>query len=188
MPKQPKLAVLVSGTGSNLHAIIGKLDVRCIIADRICPAITDIASTARIPNLTIKRRFDQCFDHTELTCKVLDTLKFFDIEVVAMAGFMTILSSFIFKAYPNRILNIHPSLLPDFKGAHAVCDALASGRKITGCTVHIATEQLDAGTILAQQQVPILEGDTIETLHERIKIAERQLYPKTIAQFFEEYL
>jgi phosphoribosylglycinamide formyltransferase-1 len=103
-----------------------------------------------------------------------------------MAGFGTILSQAIHDAYPGRILNTHPALLPAFKGWHAVEDALAAGVKVTGCTVHVATLEVDTGPIVAQEAVPVLADDTKETLHERIKAVERRLYPDTIRSFMEE--
>ena len=103
-----------------------------------------------------------------------------DIDLIAMAGFGTILSEEFHVAYPGRILNTHPSLLPEFKGWHAVQDALDAGVATTGCTVHVATVALDEGPILAQQAVSVRSGDTAETLQERIKEVERTLYPATI--------
>ena len=105
------------------------------------------------------------------------------IDVVAMAGFMTVLSARLFEVYGDRVLNTHPSLLPAFPGAHAVRDALAYGVKVTGCTVHVATEQVDHGPILAQEAVEVLPGDDEGSLHERIKAVERRLYPATIEGF-----
>ena len=99
-----------------------------------------------------------------------------------MAGFGTIVTNYFHLAYPGRILNTHPSLLPAFKGWHAVTQALASGVSETGCTVHIATEQLDDGPILAQRRVVIESDDTEETLHERIKLVERELYPLVVGR------
>lgn len=126
----------------------------------------------------------QQFDRVRYTEKIIEVLDQNKIDLVAMAGFMTILSAPIFEKYKNRILNSHPSLLPLFKGDNAVADALASGNKVTGTTVHIATEKLDdEGNILAQEQVPILPNDTVETLHERIKQVERILYPKVIREY-----
>jgi phosphoribosylglycinamide formyltransferase-1 len=89
----------------------------------------------------------------------------------------------MFDAYDGRVLNTHPSLLPAFRGAHAVPEALAAGVKVTGCTVHVATLEVDSGPILAQEAVPVLEGDTAESLHERIKAVEHRLYPETIRRF-----
>jgi len=103
-----------------------------------------------------------------------------------MAGFGTILAPDIFSVYPGRILNTHPALLPAFKGWHAVRDALAAGVKVTGCTVHVATEVVDVGPILAQEAVPVEPGDSEDSLHERIKVVERRLYPQTIRLFLQE--
>jgi phosphoribosylglycinamide formyltransferase-1 len=97
-----------------------------------------------------------------------------------MAGFMTVLDKPIFDAYPDGITNTHPSLLPAFKGAHAVEESLAAGVKITGCTVHFATLEVDHGPILAQEPVEVVDGDTVESLHERIKTVERRLYPEVL--------
>src|SRR4029450_13505036 len=108
-------------------------------------------------------------------------------DVVAMAGFGTIVPD-LPAAFPGRVLNTHPALLPAFKGWHGVRDALAAGVKVTGTTVHIATAEVDAGPILAQEAVPVLPGDTEATLHERIKQVERRLYPATIRRFIEENL
>lgn len=105
-----------------------------------------------------------------------------------MAGFNTVLSPSIFEVYGGRILNTHPALLPSFKGHYAVRDALAYGVKITGCTIHIATPEVDVGKILAQQAVPVLEGDTEDSLHERIKEVERSLYLETIRAFIADEL
>ena len=114
------------------------------------------------------------------TERVVDALQRHDVDLVAMAGFMTILEKPVFDAFPGRILNTHPALLPAFRGAHAVEEALEAGVKVTGCTVHVATLEVDAGPILAQEAVPVLDGDTVESLHERIKAVERRLYPDTI--------
>ena len=100
-----------------------------------------------------------------------------------MAGFMTILEKPMFDAFAGRVLNTHPALLPSFRGAHAVADALAAGVKLTGVTVHVATLEVDEGPIVAQEAVPILPGDTVEALHERIKAVEHRLYPRAIKEF-----
>ena len=120
------------------------------------------------------------FDRVRFTERVVDALQSHDVDLVAMAGFMTILEKPVFDAFPGRILNTHPALLPAFRGAHAVEDALEAGVKVTGCTVHVATIEVDAGPILAQEAVPVLDGDTVASLHERIKAVERRLYPETI--------
>jgi phosphoribosylglycinamide formyltransferase 1 len=105
---------------------------------------------------------------------------------VVMAGFGTVLGEPVHDAFGGRILNTHPALLPAFPGWHAVEDALAAGVSVTGCTVHLATVETDAGPVLAQEQVPVLEGDTVSSLHERIKEVERRLYPATIRTFISK--
>ena len=109
-----------------------------------------------------------------------DALLDASVDLVAMAGFGTVLDAPVHEAFPERILNTHPALLPQFPGWHAVEDALAAGVSETGCTVHVATVVMDSGPILAQERVPVLEGDTVESLHERIKRVERRLYPATV--------
>jgi phosphoribosylglycinamide formyltransferase-1 len=107
------------------------------------------------------------------------------VDVVVMAGFGTVLGEPIHAAYPGRVLNTHPALLPAFPGWHAVADALAAGVSETGTTVHIATLEMDAGPVLAQATVAVLPDDTEDTLHERIKSVERSLYPDTIRRFID---
>jgi phosphoribosylglycinamide formyltransferase-1 len=176
-----RIGVLASGGGSNLEAILqAGLPVVAVVVDRPCRA-TEVAEAAGVPFRVVLRRPDRlAFTH-----EVVDALEEHDVEVVVMAGFMTILDKPIFDAFDGRVLNTHPSLLPSFRGAHAVEEALAAGVKVTGCTVHVATLEVDAGPILAQQAVPVLDGDTAETLHERIKEVEHRLYPETIRRFAE---
>src|SRR5919199_5222223 len=148
-----------------------------VLVDRPCGA-TAIAEAAGVPARVVPRRPDRlAFTHD-----VVDALAEHDVELVVMAGFMTILEKPIFDAYEGRVLNTHPSLLPAFRGAHAVADALAAAVKVTGCTVHVATLEVDSGPILAQEAVPILETDDEDTLHERIKAVEHQLYPRVLAE------
>jgi phosphoribosylglycinamide formyltransferase-1 len=179
------IAVFVSGTGSLLEAMVSnELNIKLVLADRKCRGL-EIARSAGIETHLLERTdFSPRFDSPAYTNDVSYAISRRRIHVVAMAGFMTILDPLIFKkGYRDRILNIHPALLPAFKGHHAVRDALAYGVKITGSTVHIATEELDAGRIIAQEAVPVLPDDTESTLHERIKKVERVLYPRTILQF-----
>jgi phosphoribosylglycinamide formyltransferase-1 len=128
-----------------------------------------------------RRDFGTQFDRGAFTDRIVAALT--GIDVVAMAGFMTVLGPAMFDAFPARVLNTHPSLLPSFPGAHAVPDALAAGVRITGCTVHIATERVDHGPILAQEAVAVAADDDEASLHERIKAVERRLYPLTIKEF-----
>ncbi len=175
------IAIFVSGTGSNLEAILkAGVPVALVVADRVCRGL-DIAKEAGISTALVERKtFGKDFDREEYTGRILETLTEHAIDLVAMAGFMTILSDSLFTTYAGRILNTHPSLLPLFKGDHAVKDALAAGATETGCTIHIATAELDAGPVIAQKKVPVLPNDTVETLHERIKTEERQLYPQVL--------
>jgi phosphoribosylglycinamide formyltransferase-1 len=176
-----KLAVFVSGTGSILEAILADgLEVSLVVADRPCRGL-DIAAAAGVATELVKRGgFGASFDRLAYTQEIVKVLEAHDISLIAMAGFMTILEAPIFDRYPGRILNTHPSLLPAFRGEHAVRDALTAGVKITGFTIHVATLELDAGPILAQAAVSVEEGDTVATLQERIKVAERKIYPETI--------
>jgi len=179
-----RIGVLASGGGSNLEAILrGGLPVVAVVVDRACGA-TAVAEAAGVPAELVRREtFDADFDRAAYTERVLDALQLHGVELVVMAGFGTILDKQIHDAFPGRILNTHPALLPSFPGWHAVDDALAAGVKVTGCTVHLATLEVDSGPILAQEAVPVLDGDTAETLHERIKEVEHRLYPETIRQF-----
>lgn len=180
------IGVLASGTGTVLGAVLGAgLPVAVVVTDRACAA-EKLAADAGVPVERVERpSFGPDFDRRAYTDSVVDALKRHDAGVVAMAGFGTILAASLFDAYPGRVLNTHPALLPSFKGWHAVRDALAAGVAITGCTVHVATESVDDGPILAQRSVDVLPGDTEETLHERIKAVERVLYPETIRRFLE---
>ncbi|HTW10493.1 MAG TPA: phosphoribosylglycinamide formyltransferase [Acidimicrobiales bacterium] len=179
-----RLAVLASGAGTLLEAILdADLEACLVVADRPCRAI-DVARSAGVPAALVTREsFGQGFDRSGYTRRLVEVLQAHRADVVAMAGFGTVLSGEIFDVYRGRILNTHPALLPAFKGWHAVRDALAAGVRTTGTTVHIATEMVDDGPILAQEEVPVLPGDTEHTLHERIKTVERRLYPDTIRRF-----
>jgi phosphoribosylglycinamide formyltransferase-1 len=181
-----RLCVLVSGSGTILEAMVrAGLEVALVAADRRCRGL-DVAFGAGIETLLVSREqfggFAPTFDREGFTTELTDALRSRDIDLVAMAGFGTIVTGSFHVAYPGRVLNTHPSLLPAFKGWHAVAQALTSGVSETGCTVHIATEALDDGPILAQRRVPIEPDDTEETLHERIKLLERELYPLVVGR------
>jgi phosphoribosylglycinamide formyltransferase-1 len=180
------IGVLASGSGTILQAILESgVAVSVVVVDRPCAA-TEVAEEAGVPAELVERRsFGPDFDRIEYSHRVVEVLKRHDVELVAIAGFGTVLEQPVFDAYEGRVLNTHPALLPSFKGWRAVEDALAAGVKITGCTVHIATLDFDAGPILAQEAVPVLLEDTKETLHERIKDVERRLYPQTIKEFLK---
>jgi phosphoribosylglycinamide formyltransferase-1 len=178
-----RIAVLVSGTGTILDAFLAAgLPVAVVVADRPCPALGRAEAAGVEAVLVARSTFGADFDRDAYTTQVVRVLEERGVELVAMAGFGTILGAGAQAAYGGRILNTHPALLPAFPGWHAVADALAYGVKVTGCTVHVAELEVDAGPIVAQEAVPVLPGDTVETLHERIKAVERRLYPQTVAE------
>jgi phosphoribosylglycinamide formyltransferase-1 len=175
--------VLASGSGTNLEAILeANLPVAVVVVDRPCRAM-EVSAEAGVPAQLVERRsYGKDFDRVAYTEEVVDALRAHEVELVVMAGFGTVLEKPVHDAYPGQILNTHPALLPAFRGWHAVEEALAAGVKVTGCTVHVATLEVDEGPILAQEAVPVLPDDTVESLHERIKAVERRLYPATIAE------
>jgi phosphoribosylglycinamide formyltransferase-1 len=179
--------VLASGRGTILESIVDAgLPVRVVTSDRPCRAL-EVAAAAGVPTRLVARSdfggFGPGFERDRYTAALTDALRGAGVDVVVMAGFGTVLGRAVHDAFPGRILNTHPALLPAFPGWHAVADALAAGVQETGTTVHIATLDMDAGPVLAQRVVPVLPGDTEAALHERIKVVERTLYPETIRQF-----
>jgi phosphoribosylglycinamide formyltransferase-1 len=182
--------MLVSGTGTILEASLQDgLRVEVVIADRPCRGL-EIAERASIPAELVDRSdwggFGSSFDRVGYTRAVTAVLRAHEVDLIAMAGFGTVLAQPVHDAYPMRILNTHPALLPAFPGWHAVKDALEAGVAETGCTVHYAVLATDAGPVVAQKAVPVLEGDTEEILHERIKEVERRLYPAAIRKVITE--
>ena len=177
--------MLASGSGTNLEAILAAgLPVAVVVADRPCRAL-EIATKAGIAAELVERTsFDPSFDRDAYTADVVEALKPHGVELVVMAGFGTVLPRIV-DAYPGRVLNTHPALLPSFKGWHPVREALAAGVKVTGCTIHVVTDEVDEGPILAQEAVAVLPDDNEESLHERIKAVERRLYPETIRRFID---
>jgi len=176
-----RIAVLASGSGTLLEAILGDgIPVTLVVVDRPSRA-TEVASAHGVHAVVVQRSsFGADFDRAAYTREVVGVLREHGIDLVVMAGFGTVFAEPIHEAFPHRILNTHPALLPAFKGWHAVREALAMGVKVTGCTIHVATLEVDAGPILAQEAVPVLPGDDEASLHERIKAVERRLYPQTI--------
>lgn len=184
----PQIAVLASGTGTLVQAIIGEgLPVAVVVADRPCAALARAEAAGVATELVERSEWGASFDRSAYAERLVKVLRAHGVDVVAMAGFGTVVPD-LPAAFPGRVLNTHPALLPAFKGWHPVRDALAAGVKVTGTTVHVATADVDAGPILAQEAVPVLPGDTEETLHERIKQVEWRLYPATIRRFLEENL
>jgi phosphoribosylglycinamide formyltransferase-1 len=181
-----QIAVLVSGSGTLLHAILEEaLPVTLVVADRPCRAL-GIAGEKGIPAELLERvAWGPSFDRAAYGEQLVKLLRSRGVGVVVMAGFGTVVPA-LTDAYAGRVLNTHPALLPAFPGWHAVRDALAYGVKVTGMTVHVATGEVDVGPILAQEAVAVEPDDTEETLHERIKTVERRLYPATIRRFLDE--
>lgn len=179
--------MLASGSGTILQAMhAAALPIVLVVVDRECGAI-DVATNAGIPSALVERTdFSKRFDRVAYTHDVVDALREHDVDLIAMAGFGTILEKPVHDAFPDRIVNTHPALLPAFKGWHAVEEALAAGVKVTGCTVHLARLEVDDGPILAQEAVPVLPDDTVETLHERIKEVERRIYPAVLRQMVDD--
>jgi len=182
-----RIGVLASGSGTILRSLLdADLPIALVVVDRACGA-TEIAEQAGVPvELVARESFGREFDRLDYTNRVVDALERSAIDLVAMAGFGTVLDKPIHDAYPGRVVNTHPALLPAFKGWHAVEETLAAGVKVTGCTVHLATLEVDDGPILAQEAVPVLPDDSVETLHERIKEVERRLYPEVLSSLIED--
>lgn len=176
-----RLAVLVSGSGTLLESVLdARIETALVVADRPCRGL-QIADEAGVATALVERTdFGSGFGRESYTETLIDVLSSHDIDVVAMAGFGTILAAPIFDTMAGRIINTHPALLPSFPGWHAVRDALHFGVKVTGCTIHVATREVDAGPILAQEAVDILDDDDEASLHERIKVVERRLYVDTL--------
>lgn len=181
-----RLAVLASGSGTLLDAMAtAGLPIDLVMVDRRC-AVEDVAARHDIACELVERTdFTDTFDRDAFTKQVIEVLEAHSIDLVAMAGWGTILGPAAFEALPGRIINTHPALLPSFRGWHGVRDALEAGVKVTGCTVHVATEAVDDGPILAQEPVRVLPDDDEVSLHERIKEVERRLYTDTIAEILE---
>ncbi|WP_068187622.1 phosphoribosylglycinamide formyltransferase [Mycobacterium sp. UM_CSW] len=184
-PSAPaRVVVLASGTGSLLGSLIeaaaGDYPARIVAVgvDRECRA-TEVAAAASLPAFTV--RLGDYPDRTAWDAAITEATAAHSPDLIVSAGFMKILGPQFLSRFCGRTLNTHPALLPAFAGAHAVPDALAYGVKVTGCTVHLVDAGMDTGPILAQEPVPVLDGDNEETLHERIKVIERRLLVDVVA-------
>jgi len=185
-----RVGVIISGSGTNLQAIIDEIDAGNIPA-RIAVVLSnkgdayglERARNHGIPAFHVDPKAQESFGHynTALRDKLLEH----DVELVVLAGYMRLLGVEVLRAFPGRVVNIHPALLPSFAGAHGVPDALAYGVKVTGVTVHFADEEFDTGPIILQECVPIHEGDTEETLFPRIHEVEYRIYPRAIKLYAE---
>lgn len=179
-----RLGILISGRGSNFEAIAnniarGKVDaeIAIVISNRANAPGIDIARDRGIPVRVIASAGMEREAYDKL---LIDELRIHEVELVCLAGFMRKLSASVIRAFPDRVLNIHPSLLPAFAGLDAQRQALEYGVRITGCTVHFVDDFLDSGPVIIQAAVPVLEGDTVESLSARILTQEHLIYSKAI--------
>ena len=181
-----KLGILASRNGSNFEAVAqaikdGQLNAQIQVLIYNNPDAYAVVRAAKwaVPAVLLNHRDYK--SREELDEQIVQTLRQYDVEWVAMAGWMRLVTSVFIDAFPDKIINIHPSLLPSFKGGRAVEEALASGVKITGCTVHLVCLEMDSGPIVMQAAVPVLADDTPETLHARIQVQEHRILPQAIA-------
>ena len=188
-----RIVALVSGTGSNLQAVLdavaaGELDVEiaAVGADRAGTYGVERAAAAGYETFVVN--FKDYPVRADWNRALTETVGSYNPDVVLSSGFMRIVDEHFIDTFEGRYVNTHPALLPSFPGAHGVRDALAYGVKVTGCTVHIADAGVDTGPILAQAAVEVLDGDTEETLHERIKVQERRLLIETLRKISKEGL
>ena len=180
-----RLGILISGRGSNFEAIAnslarqrgGEAEIAVVISNRASAAGLEIARERGIP---VRVMPSQGLEREAYDKLLVEELRTHEVELVCLAGFMRLLSAYFVRAFPDRVLNIHPSLLPSFPGLDAQRQALEHGVKITGCTVHFVDEFLDAGPILMQAAVPVLDTDTVETLSARILAQEHAIYPLAV--------
>ena len=183
------LGILGSGKGSNCRAILeqirsGKLsaDCRIVVSDVADAGILEIAREFGVTAIYLPPGKFRTKMEPEVEGELVRLLRSAGVELVVLAGFMRVLKPVMLDAFPHRIVNLHPSLLPKFPGLEAWKQALAAGETVTGCTVHYVDTGVDSGEIIAQQSVPILPNDTALTLHQRIQLAERELFPAVIGK------
>jgi phosphoribosylglycinamide formyltransferase 1 len=183
---RPRLGLMASGSGSNFEAIVqainsGQLqaEVPIVIYNNPQAAVVARAAKLGIPSVCLNHR--DYASREALDEAIVAVLREYGVNWVVMAGWMRIVTPVLINAFPNHVLNIHPSLLPSFKGGRAIEQAFQSGVKITGCTVHYVVPEVDSGKIIMQAAVPILETDTLESLQARLQVQEHKIYPTAIA-------
>ncbi|HSL55750.1 MAG TPA: phosphoribosylglycinamide formyltransferase [Pyrinomonadaceae bacterium] len=180
-----RIAILISGRGSNMLALsdavrdgrIPDAETVVVISDKSGARGLELARERGIETLAIERRGRNREEHER---EIISALRERDVDLVCLAGYMRLLSPCFIEAFRGRILNIHPSLLPDFPGLDAQRQALDHGATVSGCTVHFVDETLDGGPIILQRTVPVIEGDTVDSLSARILEQEHQLYPEAV--------
>ena len=184
MTEPLKIGVLLSGSGTNLQAIIDAaaeglpVEIVHVVSSRPDAFGIERAHRAGIPVTVLNR--DVYADPVEADKRIAETLRYSHAEYVVMAGYMRKVTPVLLDAFPDRVLNLHPALLPSFKGAHAIQDAFDAGVKVTGITVHFANEDYDKGPIVAQRAVEVREDDTLDDLEARIHEVEHVLYPEVL--------
>ena len=192
--KRLQIGILGSGKGSNCRAILERIqsgdlaaETRLVVSDVLDAPILDMAREFGVANAYLPPGRFRTRLEPEIEKQLVQMLRDAGVELVVLAGFMRVLHEPMLKAFPRRIINIHPSLLPKFPGLEAWKQALAAGEAVTGCTVHYVDERIDHGQIVAQREVRILPNDTPESLHARIQVLEHELYPAIIAEFCERF-
>ena len=192
--KRLQIGILGSGKGSNCRAILERIqsgdlaaETRLVVSDVLDAPILDMAREFGVANAYLPPGRFRTRLEPEIEEQLVQMLRDAGVELVVLAGFMRVLHEPMLKAFPRRIINIHPSLLPKFPGLEAWKQALAAGEAVTGCTVHYVDERIDHGQIVAQREVRILPNDTPESLHARIQVLEHELYPAIIAEFCERF-
>ena len=187
------IGILGSGKGSNCRAILqsirdGKLnaDARVVISDVLDAPILEIAREFGVPNAYLPPGHFRTRLEPKVEAQLVEMLQDAEVEVVVLAGFMRVLKEQMLAAFPRRIVNIHPSLLPKFPGLEAWKQALVANEKWTGVTVHYVDEKIDHGDIIAQRKVPVMNDDTPESLHARIQEVEHVFYPAALEHVFRE--
>ena len=185
------LGVLVSGSGTNLQAVIdavasGRLraTIGVVLSNVANAKALDRARAAGVAVAVVDHKAHA--NRAEFDAAVVEVLRAHGVTCVVLAGFMRIITATLLDAFPQRVVNIHPSLLPAFPGVHAQSQALAYGVRVTGCTVHLVDGGMDTGPILAQAAVPVLDGDTEETLRDRILVQEHALLPEVLQWLADE--
>jgi phosphoribosylglycinamide formyltransferase-1 len=185
MPDPLALGVLLSGSGTNLQALIDAIAAGTLDA-RIAVVVSNVADAGGVERArrhglpTVVLCHGDAPSREAYDLRVVETLRAHGVGLVVLAGFMRLVTTVLLQAYPARVLNVHPALLPAFPGLHAERQAIAHGSRITGVTVHFVDEETDHGPILAQAAVPILPDDTEATLHARVQRQEHRLYPYAI--------
>ena len=190
MSRIVNLGVLVSGSGSNLQSIIDRVEtgslpaaIRIVVSNNPAAFALERARKHGIPATVIAH--EGFANREDYDRRLVETLNAHGVELVVLAGFMRVLSPFFLRAFPMRVMNIHPALLPSFPGTHGQRKAFDYGVKFTGCTVHFADEGVDTGPVIIQAVVPVYDADTEETLSQRILREEHRIYPQAIRLYAE---